>query len=150
LLDPQFGAPNRPLFAAISSVEAPDPQTVRLKLSAPNPALMAFLPWVGILSKQYTEQQSDRVATNPIGCGPYKFVSAIKQNQTILEAFDGYWGGRPAFRRLQYRIVPEATTRTVEIQSGNVDMITEVAFADVATLQQDPKLYVAPVPPNGF
>src|SRR5262249_31741384 len=68
----------------------------------------------------------------------------------ILEAFDGYWGGRPAFRRLQYRVVPEATTRTVEIQSGNVDMITEVAFADVAALRQDPKLYVAPVPPNGF
>jgi len=150
LLDPAFGAPNRPLFAAIDAVEAPDPQTVVLRLSTPNPALMAFLAWVGIVPKHYAEQHPDQVARNPVGCGPYKFVSTIQQNETVLEAFDGYWGGRPAFRRLRLRVVPEATTRTVEIQSGNADIATAIAFSDVTVLMRDPKVYMVQVPPNGF
>jgi peptide/nickel transport system substrate-binding protein len=150
VLDPNFGAPNRPLFAAIQSVEAPDPRTVTMHLSAPNPALMAFLPWVGIVPRRYAEQHPELVATNPIGSGPYKFVSTVPQNVTVLDAFDDFWGGRPAFRRLQYRIVPDATTRTVEVQSGNADMATEVAFSDVSAVMRDPKLYTVQVPPNGF
>ena len=70
LLDPTFGAPNRPLFAAIQAVEAPDSQTVIMRLGTPNPALMAFLAWVGIVPAHYAEQHPDQVATNPIGSGP--------------------------------------------------------------------------------
>ena len=57
-----------------------------------------------------------QVVTNPIGSGPYKFVSTIQQNQTILYVFDDYWGGRPAFQQLTFfGVVPDATTRTVDI-----------------------------------
>jgi len=150
VLDPAFGAPNRPLFGEIQSIEAPNPQTVILHLSSPSPALMAYLPWVGIVPKHYADQHPDRVATSPIGSGPYKFVSTIAQNETVLAAFDDYWVGRPAFGSIRQRVVPEATTRTVEIQSGDVDLATEVSFADVAALRKDAKLYVVEVPPNGF
>ncbi len=61
---------------------------------------MAFLAWVGIVPAHYAEQHPDQVATNPIGSGPYKFVSTIQQNQTILEAFDDYCGGKPVFQQL--------------------------------------------------
>lgn len=150
VLDKNFGATNRSLFAAIATIDAPDPHTIIMHLSAPNPALMAFLPWVGIVPKHYADASPDKVATNPIGCGPYKFVSTIQQSETVLEAFDGYWGGQPAFRQIKYRIIPEDTTRTVEIQSGNVDIATSVAFADVANLKKDNNLQVVDVPPNGF
>jgi len=150
VLDKNFGATNRSLFAAIATIDAPDPHTIIMHLSAPNPALMAFLPWVGIVPKHYADASPDKIATNPIGCGPYKFVSTIQQSETVLEAFDGYWGGQPAFRQIKYRIIPEDTTRTVEIQSGNVDIATQVAFADVASIKKDNNLQVVNVPPNGF
>lgn len=150
IINPSFGAPNRPLFAAIQSVDATDPLTVTMRLSSPNPSLMAFLPWIGIVPARYAEQYPKLVATKPIGCGPYKFVSTVSQNQTILEAFDSYWGGTPAFAKLEYRVIPEATTRTVEIQSGDVDMATTISYSDISTLKQNSQLYVVEVPPSDF
>jgi len=150
VLDVNFGAPNRPLFASIAAVDAPDPQTVIMHLSAPSPSLMAFLPWVGIVPQHYAAQHPDLVATHPIGCGPYKFVSTIQQSQTVLEAFGDYWGGVPAFETLTFHVIPEDTTRTIEIQSGNVDIATTIAFSDISTIKQDPNLYTIEVAPNGF
>lgn len=150
IIDPDFGAPNRPLFSAIESVDAPDPSTVIFHLTAPSPALMAFLPWVGIMSRAYTEANPDTVATSPLGTGPYRFVSTIPQAETVLEAFDDYWGGTPAFRQLKFRTIPENTTRTVEVQTGNVDIATAVAFSDVEFLRSDSNIYIVEVPPNGF
>ncbi|HCG00671.1 MAG TPA: hypothetical protein DEV93_09025 [Chloroflexi bacterium] len=150
VLDPKFGATNRPLFAAIKSVEATDPSTVTMRLSAPNPSLLNFISWIGIVPKAYAEQHPTEVATHPIGSGPYQFVSTVAQNNTVIKAFDGYWAGKPAFRKITFRVIPEATTRTVEIQSGNSDMATVVSFADVGTLKADPKINVVQVAPNGF
>jgi peptide/nickel transport system substrate-binding protein len=150
IIDPDFGAPNRPLFAAIESVEAPDPATVIFHLANPSPALMAFLPWVGIVPKHYAEESPDLVASHPIGTGPYRFVSTIEQAETVLEAFEEYWGGMPAFRQITIRVVPEDTTRTVEVQTGNVDMATTMPLPDVEMLRSDSNLYVVEVAPNGY
>ena len=150
IIDPDFGAPNRPLFAAIESVEAPDPATVIMHLANPAPALMAFLPWVGIVPKHYAEASPDLVASQPIGTGPYRFGSTIQQSETVLEAFEEYWGGMPAFRQIRIRVIPEDTTRTVEVQTGNVDMATTMPLPDVEMLRSDANLYVVEVAPNGY
>lgn len=150
IINPDFGAPNRPLFAAIESVEAPDPATVIFHLANPSPALMAFLPWVGIMPKHYAEASPDLVASQPIGTGPYRFGSTIQQTETVLEAFEEYWGGMPAFRQIRIRVVPEDTTRTVEVQTGNVDMATVMPLPDIEMLRSDPSLYVVEVAPSGY
>lgn len=71
----------------------------------------------------------------PVGTGPFRIVSQKLDVNVVLEANDGYWGGRPPFRGIEYRIVPELASRVNALVAGEVDIITDVPpdqFADIA------------------
>ena len=40
------------------------------------------------------------IAKNPVGAGPYRVASFEPGQELVLEAFDGYWGGRPKTAKL--------------------------------------------------
>lgn len=61
-----------------------------------------------------------------IGTGPYKEVEYAREDRYVVEAFDGYWGEKPALSRITFRFIPDATTRMLALQSGEVDLIYEV------------------------
>ena len=61
-----------------------------------------------------------------IGTGPYQEVEYAREDRYVVEAYDGYWGEKPALSRITFRFIPDATTRMLALQSGEVDMIYEV------------------------
>lgn len=70
-------------------------------------------------------------STNPaesrIGTGPFREVEYVKEDRYVVEAFDGYWGSeKPGVQRITFRFFPDATTRLLALQSGEVDLITQV------------------------
>ena len=70
--------------------------------------------------------------TNPaeqrIGTGPFREVEYVEEERYVVEAYDGYWGSdEPKLSRITFRFIPDATTRFLALQSGEVDLIYEVA-----------------------
>lgn len=61
-----------------------------------------------------------------IGTGAFKEVEYTREGQYVVEAYDGYWGEKPKLARITFRFIPDATTRMLALQSGEVDLIYEV------------------------
>lgn len=60
--------------------------------------------------------------TEPVGTGPWRQVSA-DETQSTFERFDGYWGEKPAYERLEAKVIPESRSRVAALRSGDLDVI---------------------------
>ena len=121
LLDPETGAPGRFVVSAIQEIEVVDDQTLRLTTEEPFAPLLAHLahPVTAVVPIA----QAEGLARQPVGTGPFRFVSWEQGNEVVLEANPDYWGGEPAIQNVVYRIIPEVSTQLVELQSGGLDII---------------------------
>lgn len=82
---------------------------------------------MAIHSKAYADEVDEETEANhPITTGPWQFVSSTSGVEVMLEAFDEYWEGRPAYDRLVLQEIPDEAARLVQVQSGAVD-IAELA-----------------------
>ena len=73
---------------------------------------------------------------NPMGTGPFKFVSWNSGDRINLEKNDEYWGELPNFDKMVFRVIPEASSRALEVESGAVDVALHIDEADVARLKE--------------
>ena len=107
---------------------APDGRTVEIKLLEPSNEFLSYLT-VAILPKDYTEQD-----TAPIGTGPFKFVSRTAQDNIVLEKFDGYWGTPARLDKVTLKIVENADSLMLSLQSGAIDLCGHLTNTQVAQL----------------
>ncbi|MFP5326719.1 MAG: ABC transporter substrate-binding protein, partial [Acidimicrobiia bacterium] len=105
-----------------TSVAVVDDFTVEITPSRPNRRLVEQLnhPVYSIVAPN-TEPAETRVGT-----GPYREVEYVAEDHYTVEAYDGYWSDKPLVGRLTFRFYPDPTTRVLALQSGEVDLITEV------------------------
>jgi peptide/nickel transport system substrate-binding protein len=122
ILDESFGSPKKGSFEVITKVEAVDPLTVRFTLREP---FAPFLPNVAVQAIVPAKAAADpkRFAANPVGTGPFRFVSAETDHQVTLAAFDRYHGGRPKLDGIVLLAIPEENTRVFALQKGDVDLV---------------------------
>lgn len=91
-------SPQQAAHADVESVEAPDPETVVIRLSAPNPAYLKLLanPRACILSEALLKSDPDYPAKKVMGSGPFRFVRYSPGTEWVGERFDKYHvAGRP-------------------------------------------------------
>ncbi len=70
---------------------------------------------------------SKKEITTPYGTGPYKYDSYDEKTQTLtLSKFDKYWEGVPKLDKVIFKNIADATTRLSALQSGEVDVISDV------------------------
>lgn len=102
----------------------------------PFSALLLRLNYVKIIPKAYVEKVGDEeFAKAPIGSGPYKFVERKKDEKVVMEAYDKYFGGKPAISKVTYVVIPEAASRIAALESGDVDIISNVETSQVERLK---------------
>lgn len=82
----------------------------------------------------YGSTPEETLATKPIGTGPYKLVEYVPDDHVTLERNDAYWGDKPAFQRVIWRVIPETATRLAELEAGNIDLATKVPFDQQSTV----------------
>ncbi len=155
LMDKARNPTNRPLWDPLASVETPDERTVVIKLKAPFSQLPNSLAHGSgsIVSPAALQAGEGNIAKNPVGAGPYKVASFSPGQELVLEAFDGYWNGAPASKRLVFKTISEAATRISALRTGAVDVIDNVPVALVSQLKQDPAIEILSSPglrPIGF
>jgi len=115
--------PKRGEFKEVVSVEAPNDQTVVIRLDKPNASFL--LSAVGRLAIGIVPRDSGDttdVAHHPIGTGPFRFVRMQTDEDVILERNPDYFGPKPKIDRVRFRVVPEAIVRALELRKGTADI----------------------------
>lgn len=90
---------------------------------------------------------------NPVGNGPFRFVSGRANNRWVFQAnrsFPAALGGRPYLNRLIWRIIPDNTAQITEIRTGQVDMILGPRAENVQALDAEPTLRAMIRPSNRY
>lgn len=113
-------------FREVTSIDTPDDLTAVFNLNKPAPYMMrAFSAYESpIVPKHLLEGKDIReaeLANNPVGTGPFKFVEWKKGQYIRLDKNPDYWKeGLPLLDRIVARIIPDASTRTAAMESGEV------------------------------
>ena len=103
---------------------------------------LAF-PLTAIFSKKAYEESGGDFFQAPIGTGPYKVVNYISGDTYELEAHDQYWEeGKPYIQHVIFRVITEATNRTIELETGGVDLIYEAPASDIERLSSNEDVVV--------
>ena len=107
----------------LKEVVAVDPMTVELVTTEPTINMLYWLEEAFIGAPRYMKDTAPEVVgANPIGSGPYKFVSWKQGDRVVLTANAGYWNGAPAIRDVVFRDIPELSSRINELKAGTVDI----------------------------
>ena len=137
------------LHDRVKEVVVVSPSRVRFQLHEPFPDFMAFYGTMAtgagwIVPKKYVETVgNDGFKKNPVGLGPYKFVSHTPGVELVMEAYEGYWRKIPSVKRLVYKVVPESTTRAAMLKRGEVDIAYLLEVPQAQELKRDPNLKLA-------
>ncbi|MBQ9347967.1 MAG: ABC transporter substrate-binding protein, partial [Oscillibacter sp.] len=118
-------------FSAIADVTAPDSSTLVITLLEPSNEFLSYLT-CAVLPADYTEQD-----TAPVGTGPFRFVSRSAQENVVLERFDGYWGEPAKLEKVVYRIIENADSIMMSLQSGAVDLFAHLTITQAEQLPED-------------
>ena len=141
VLQPETKSTRRPFFVnTVDKVETPDAQTVVFRLKQKDGAFLNKLAgYLYIVPKAYVEslKTPEAFAQAPVGTGPYRIVSHQIGRSLEFARFDGFWGAKPAIAKLQYRFIPEPSSRANALLAGEVDVGTEIAPADIERLQAE-------------
>jgi peptide/nickel transport system substrate-binding protein len=124
LIDPSVRTPFSSNYELVESAEAVDERTFRVRYREPfAPALESWM--MGIIPKHLLEGQDLNAAPflrQPVGHGPYRFVRWKTGELIELRANPGYFEHRPYIDRYLYRIIPDDTTKFLELLTGGVDL----------------------------
>lgn len=128
----------------VKDIVAVDEYTVRIdlkKVEAPFLANLA-MDFAGMVSPTAVEKYGEDFKSNPVGTGPFKFVSWQKDDNIVLERNDDYWR-RPAYLdRLILKVIPDATARYLALQKGEIDVMDFPSPEDLAEMKANPDLKV--------
>lgn len=134
----------RPFIGDIEAVDVIDRYTVRVRAAKPDGILAYRLaqPQASIVPKDAYAKGIDAFKRHPIGTGPLRFVEWLDNDRLRFEAFDDYFGGRPVFQSVTFRIVPEQAARIAGLVSGEFDIITQITPDQTDLLKRYPDIAV--------
>jgi peptide/nickel transport system substrate-binding protein len=143
LLQGKIRSPKAAAYRFVDRIDAPDDYMVVFHLKEPWAALlwnlaggegMGIVPFGSL----------DEISRNPVGSGPFRFVSAEQDKDVVLERNETYWGQKAALERVRFIVVVDTTTRALELRKGSADIAPVNALPPdmVLALQREPRLAV--------
>ncbi|HLJ59099.1 MAG TPA: ABC transporter substrate-binding protein [bacterium] len=131
------------LLNGVKDVRIVDPYTVQVTTADPMPLLLFNLTLVGIMPPRYYQTQgASYVATHPVGTGPYRFQSWVKDDRVTLVANTAYWGGTPSIQTLVFRLIPDPAARVAALRTGEADITTDFPPDLAPSIQGNPQVQV--------
>ena len=134
-------------FKSITAIETPDPLTVIVHTSTPQPSLLFNLS-DGLFGVVEVGAARDE-GLHPIGSGPFRFVSQVQDKEVLLDRNADYWAGAPSptIEHVRFQVVPDTITAALEMKKGSADVESNVLTMDmVHALAGEPNLRVSTGP----
>ena len=134
------------IIKMFTAVEAPDPYTVTITTDAPYGPMESLMcnMSLGIMDADYIEQYGLDLGTSAEGengTGPFKVVSWERDQEIVVERFDDYFGTPAKLKTVVYTVIPEAASRVIALETGEVDVIDKPTDEDLARLEADTENY---------
>jgi len=124
------------LFAAIETVEAVNPTTVRISLSRPEGGLLFNLGWGDAVI--VAPESADGNKANPVGTGPFKFDRWVKGDRIELSRV-----GDVKLAKVTFKIIPDPSAQVAALRAGDIDAVANLnAPESVLLFQADEKFEV--------
>src|SRR5688572_1156286 len=136
-------------FKPIDRVEVVDPYTARVHTTKPWPTfvtVMTFRQASMDPPKAYSGKQPADISRQPIGTGPYKFVRWAKDEEIVLDAFDGHWRGAPKIKTVVFKPIPDDAVRVAALQNGEVDVAVNIPPHLANIIDKHPKIFLSTAP----
>lgn len=142
-------------FDTFADVEATDDYTLLFTWNNPITGVAALDHVLGNV-QLYTQAAWDesKFATQPVATGPYKLVEYTSGSKVVVEVNEDYWNAEPTAMRLQnadvieYSIVTESSQNVIGLQTGALDISSNIPAENFAEFEADPNFYAASVPTN--
>jgi peptide/nickel transport system substrate-binding protein len=132
VLDPKTGSAWAPSLAPVASAAVVDPGTVKVVLKSTTPGILTNLAKIQIVS----QKSIDKITTQPVGTGPFKFASWAPGDHIRVEKYDHYHvAGRPLLDAIEWKIVPDSQARLSALQDGSLQLLMLVEGRDVKQAQ---------------
>jgi len=145
-IDPDTGDPTRSAWGPIKEVQVIDPKTAKFVFETPFGPFVSFMadPFGSMICKSGVEEHGEQFGNNPVGTGPWKFVSWTKGDEILLERNENYvnYGrpvenpGPPNMQYLSIKTIPEGQTRLAAVETGAVHF-AEPPLEEVDRLLED-------------
>ncbi len=137
--------PNSPASFAvfvrqITDARAVDKHTLRLTTASAHPLLPTDMSSVIIVPKAIAETAKTEDFNSGkamIGTGPFKYVEYVSGDRVVLSRSDSYWGTKPHWNKLTFKMIPSAPARVAALLAGDVQLIENVPTADIPKLKND-------------
>jgi len=153
IVDPELNSPMAAQITGnVASIETPDELTVVITLNEPFAPFLDSLTQVSLapVSPTAVEALGADFGLQPVGTGPFKFVSMAPDEELVLARNEAYnWApafydhqGPPYLEELRVLNVTEAATRMALIETGEVDVIYSPINRQVPDFENDPGFYV--------
>jgi len=145
LLQGKIRSTKSAVYGFVDHIDASDDYTVVFHLKDPFATLLWNLSDGAMGIVPYGS--GDEISRKPIGSGPFRFVSAEQDREVVLALNDEYWGERAHLQMVRFIVVPDTTTRALELRKGSADIAINALTSDmVLALESDPNLAVLRAP----
>ena len=144
--DPELDSPAAAVIAMVDTIEAIDPLTIKMTLSAPYADLTLQLMDYRI--RMIPEGSADTIGTTGIGTGPFILETLDPEGTTILKANPDYWEGPPGVETIEIIGISDTQARVQALLSGQIDMLGygDLSGQQLALFEDNPKFKVLSVP----
>jgi len=110
-----------------------DKHTLEIKTLKPYPFLPTLMTQAQLVAVDPESFENGKI----IGTGPYKYKEEAKDQYVIVERNDDYWGKKPFFKRVVFKIVPDENTRVMALKTGNVDIALYPSLPSLKELEKE-------------
>lgn len=126
------------ILGPVSEIKVVDDYTVQIITSEPFAPILAHLAHSAssILNEKAVTDGGADYGQQPVGTGPFKLVDWKTGDKITLERNDDYFQGAPKIKTVIFRNMPEGTSRTIGLETGEVDLAYDVEPVDKKLIQE--------------
>lgn len=113
-----------------------------IKLTAPYPAITYVLGGNGmsIVSEDAVTAAGENYGEDPIGTGPFVLKEWVPNDHWTITRFDDYFMGAPKAGKITCRVIPEASSRCIALETGEADIALRISETDAPNVENNPDL----------
>lgn len=136
------------ILSVIDDVEIIDDLTVNIVLKSPFSPILSHLAHAtaSILNRETAEAAGQDIDVTPVGTGHFRLKEWARSNKIILERFDDYWGEPAKMKNIEYRVIPEKSSRMIALETGEIDVALDIAPIDIERVVDNPDLVLLEIP----
>ena len=123
------------VISTIETEEKDGRDVIVLHLSEPNTELIGLLT-CSIIPEDYDDQEN-----NPVGTGPFSFVSYTPMDSFVMERFDDYWGDNAHLAEVTFSISEDTDAAFLKLLAGSIDIFPYLTADQASQLEGKYDIY---------